>query len=235
MANASGKMAGKDDLMKIITSNPEVFKAYLNGGKEAAENILKYEDEIIQAGKAIDEDTLKAIMEGSEDALKSADEVAEILTDGSHLVTDSKGKTVGLKPNVTYKAGEFDYIYKTDDIGRLTTFETDNLQLTTRDTRLTHNPNTPGKGTTDAVDHAGHVAGDRFGGSPELDNLVSQAQNVNLSKYKTIENDWAKAIQEGKQVTVNVEIKYDADGLRPTEFNVEYTIDGTYFEQNIIN
>ena len=28
-------------------------------------------------------------------------------------------------------------------------------------------------------DHAGHIFGDLFGGSPELDNLVSQAKDVN--------------------------------------------------------
>lgn len=48
-------------------------------------------------------------------------------------------------------------------------------------------------------DHAGHLFGDRFGGSPELDNLVSQAQKVNLSEYKVLENKWAKALGEGSQ------------------------------------
>ena len=79
------------------------------------------------------------------------------------------------------------------------------------------------------------MAGDRFGGSPELDNLVSQSQNVNLSQYKKIENEWAKAIGEGKEVTVNVEVKYDGEGLRPVEFIVEYTIDGDFFSQIILN
>ena len=79
------------------------------------------------------------------------------------------------------------------------------------------------------------MAGDRFGCSPELDNLVYQSQKVNLSQYKKIENQWAKAISEGKEVTVNVDIKYDGDGLRPIEFNVEYTIDGDFFSQIILN
>lgn len=39
---------------------------------------------------------------------------------------------------------------------------------------------------------------DRFGGSPNLDNIVSQSKDVNLSQYKKIENQWAKAISEGK-------------------------------------
>ncbi|GAA0086285.1 hypothetical protein UT300007_27240 [Clostridium sp. CTA-7] len=117
-------------------------------------------------------------------------------------------------------------------MGRISKFETDNLKLTERESRLAHNPDTPGKL---AGDHAGHLAGDRFGGSPELDNLVSQSSNVNLSQYKKIENQCATVIKEGKQVKVNVEIKYDGDGLRPSEFNVQYEIDGKYFERDILN
>lgn len=76
---------------------------------------------------------------------------------------------------------------------------------------------------------------DRFGGSPNLDNLVSQLENVNLSQYKKIENQWADAIKNGKQVTVNVDIIYDGVNIRPAAFNVEYTIDGQYFSKYIIN
>ncbi|GAA0110428.1 hypothetical protein UT300015_35250 [Clostridium tertium] len=68
-----------------------------------------------------------------------------------------------------------------------------------------------------------------------MDNLVSQASNVNLSQYKKIENEWATAIKQGKQVKVNVEIKYDGDGLRPSKFNIKYTIDGKPFSRNILN
>ena len=78
-------------------------------------------------------------------------------------------------------------------------------------------------------------AGDRFGGSPNLDNIVSQSKDVNLSQYKKIENQWAKAISEGKKVKVDVKVKYDGNGLRPTEFNVEYTIDGDFFSERILN
>ena len=84
-------------------------------------------------------------------------------------------------------------------------------------------------------DHAGHLAGDRFGGSPEIDNLVSQSSGVNLSEYKKIENQWAKAIADGKKVTTNVEVVYDGDSLRPKLFKVRYTIDGKPYSKRIIN
>ena len=147
---------------------------------------------------------------------------------GTTEVTFRKGEqfiegTKRLKPNIEYQAGEFEYIYKTDDMGRLKEFNADELKLTERNSRLTHNPKTAGK---EAGDHAGHIAADRFGGSPDLDNLVSQSSNVNLSKYKKLENKWAKAIGEAKEVKVNVTINYNSDNLRPSGFDVQFTVDG---------
>jgi len=104
--------------------------------------------------------------------------------------------------------------------------------LTTREKRLPHNPNTSGK---QPGDHAGHLAGDRFGGSPELDNLVSQLSEVNLSTYKKIENQWDNALRNGKQVTVDINVNYDGAHLRPVSFEVEYTIDGIYKEITLKN
>ncbi|SDZ50531.1 Predicted ribonuclease, toxin component of the YeeF-YezG toxin-antitoxin module [Evansella caseinilytica] len=141
-----------------------------------------------------------------------------VIRDGSHMSTDG-----ALKPNVKYKAGEYEYLYETDNMGRLKEFNADDLKLTERDCRLPHKSNTPGKETGD---HAGHLAGDRFGGSPDLDNLVSQSSNVNLSKYKKLENQWATAIKEGKKVSVNVKVNYDGTGLRPTSFEIKNNIDG---------
>ncbi|MFR4987279.1 MAG: DNA/RNA non-specific endonuclease [Lachnospirales bacterium] len=140
-----------------------------------------------------------------------------IIKDGTHL---EEGK---LKPNIKYKVGEYDYIYETDSKGRICKFETDNLQLTKREERLKHDPNTPGK---IEGDHAGHLAGDRFGGSSEIDNLVSQTSKNNLSDYKKLENKWAKAIKENKKVEVNISIEYNKDDLRPSKFIIDYYIDG---------
>jgi len=150
-----------------------------------------------------------------------------IIKDGSHF--DQKGK---LKPNVTYQAGEFEYIYQTDHLGRLKTWEAQELQLTKRSDRLHHNPNTPGKLSGD---HAGHLAGDRFGGSPKLDNLVSQLSGVNLSNYKILENEWANALMEKKRVTVNVDIQYKGNSLRPDHFVIQYEIDGIKKVEKIYN
>ena len=141
-------------------------------------------------------------------------------------------KTGKLKSSIKYQTGEFNYNYETDELGRISNWNTENLQLTQREKRLNHVAKTPGKLKGD---HAGHLAGDRFGGSPKLDNMVSQSQHVNLSDYRKIGNVWAQAIKQGKEVAVNVEVRYDKNGLRPTEFIVEYIIDGDATIQNIFN
>jgi hypothetical protein len=157
--------------------------------------------------------------------------------DEAKLFTDTPFIKKGeLQPNIRYKTGEFDYFYETDDLGRISKCETEKLQPTNRGKgeRLDHDPNTPGKLEGD---HAGHLFADRFGGSPEIDNLVSQLSGVNLSSYKTIENKWAKALKKTppETVTVNIEIIYENDSLRPSKFNIEYTINGKPFSQIIKN
>lgn len=138
----------------------------------------------------------------------------------------TNGRKNRLKPDIRYKTGEYEYFYETDSTGRIVKFETENLQLTKREDRLSHSRNTPGK--IKGQDHAGHLAGDRFGGSPKIDNLVSQLSDVNLKQYKKIEDEWATALKEvpPKEVTVYVEIIYDENNMRPEKFIVNYTIDG---------
>lgn len=128
-----------------------------------------------------------------------------------------------LKKNHSYTAGEHNYRYRTDANGRIDRVQADNLYLTNREKRLRHDPDTPGKLPGD---HAGHLIGDRFGGSPEIDNLVSQLSTHNLSTFKKLEDEWAAALKAGGTVT-NVEIRI-RNGVagRPTRFEVWSVIDG---------
>lgn len=190
------------------------------------ERILENIEASRRAREASDFDQYLAREKAVLEKLNFAD-VDKILRDGSHF--DELGN---LKSGVKYQTGEFEYHYRTDEVGRLMEWNAEELQLTNRERRLLHNPNTPGKLKDD---HAGHLAGDRFGGSPEIDNLVSQLSEVNLSDYKKLENSWAKALKEGKDVSVNVKINYSGDGLRPSSFEVSYSIDGDFIKHIISN
>ena len=214
-------------------------KAAAEFSDDASQALTKHGDEVSQALKETGEQSGKrASAEFGGEASANTNEGRggldnkivnsdKIIRDGSHF--DELGN---LKPNVKYQSGEFEYLYQTDDIGRVTEWDAPKLNMTERNTRLSHNSNTPGKLPGD---HAGHLAGDRFGGSPEIDNLVSQLSGVNLSDYKKLENQWAKALKAGKDVSVNVKVNYAGGSLRPDSFEVGYSIDGDYTKQIIKN
>ena len=75
-------------------------------------------------------------------------------------------------------------------------------------------------------DEDGSMIARIFGGSGELDNLVTMDKIVNRSDYRIMENQWKNAVQESKEVKVMIDVVYDGANKRPKEFNVHYIIDG---------
>ena len=151
----------------------------------------------------------------------------DVIRDGSHM---SNGK---LQPHVKYQSGEFEYIYQTDGLARVYHVKASELRLTERVKRLSHKRNTPGK--RKGTDHAGHLIGDLFGGSPELDNLVSQLARVNQSEYRRIEIQWEKALRRNQHVSVDIEVLYQGSDMRPSGFQVEYIINGDFYRERFGN
>ncbi|MBN8209863.1 DNA/RNA non-specific endonuclease [Bacillus sp. NTK071] len=174
----------------------------------------------------------KGSTEGSNKTITGTSGIKTLVKSGEQFTNGRKNR---LKSHIRYITGEYDYIYETDNAGRIVSFATENLQLTSRTERLSHSKNTLGK--VKGQDHAGHLAGDRFGGSPKIDNLVSQLSEVNLIQYKKIEEEWATALKEvpPKKVTTDVEIIYDGNDVRPQKFIVNYTIDGEWYFKIIKN
>ena len=132
-----------------------------------------------------------------------------------------------LKSNVKYYTGEYNYLYETDSRGRINRFFAEKLQLTARDKRLRHDPNTPGKMT---YDDAGHLIGDRFGGAATIANLISQLRNVNRGDYRVMEDHLESVIQNGGTVEMEGRIIYNETNLRPEGIFIELTIDGKSIE-----
>ncbi|MBQ6251429.1 polymorphic toxin-type HINT domain-containing protein [Ruminococcus sp.] len=138
-----------------------------------------------------------------------------------------------LKPNTEYTTGEYDYTYKTNADGYIESVHADELHMKNHEGRLHHNSNTPGK---ISGDHAGHLIADQFGGSPQLDNLVSQNGFLNTHEYRAMEREWANALKNGTPVTnVDIKVNYASGSSRPTSFNVSYQIDGIRNTLQFIN
>ena len=152
--------------------------------------------------------------------------------DNSVIISDGTQLNKGiLKPNCSYVAGENNYIYKTDELGRQCG-ATACLQLKKHDKRK-GNVGKPADKLPG--DEAGHLFADMFGGSRFLDNLVAQSFNVNRSEYRKMENVWQRALKDGKSVYADIDLNYEGNSFRPTSFDITYYIDGEYTMLRIYN
>ncbi len=153
--------------------------------------------------------------------------------DGKLLYYDDNGKLyrIGndLLPNSEYEING--YKYQTDDQGRIISAE-GTLHLKDREGRLPIKDSIEdiGKGDQKEGDDRGHLIGDQFDGSNGLENMIPQDANINRNDFKNFENELAKNVKEGKEVTVKIEPVYEGDSKRPSAIIVTYTIDG---EENI--
>jgi len=222
----------RNQYMRDSESNLQVTNAVLTGDglttAEKREALLGLRNELTQ---------LQNNLLNAEQGIRGGGNALVLKVDNANEMTkeytDNPYNEDGtLKPNVEYTTGEYDYCYETDNQSRITSFRTDDLQLTERENRLPHNGQTPDKGK---LDDAGHLIGDRFGGSSELDNLVSQDSHINRGEYKAMENEWATALQNGCTVQVAGDVSYDGDSHRPTSFDVFYAIDDEVYERSFLN
>lgn len=143
------------------------------------------------------------------------------------------GTRTTVKPDVVYTSGkgarnahgrEIKYVYTTDSQGRVTSAHARPLELPAQNTRSRHYANTPGKRPGD---DAGHLIADMFGGSRDLDNMVSMASDVNRKNMAALEQNWKRRMSGVPPETIDVDVKvlYGADG-RPIGFRVFEIVDG---------
>ena len=76
------------------------------------------------------------------------------------------------------------------------------------------------------TDDGGHSIAGRFNGPTDAFNHFAQDSNFNRGRYRTLEDMWARAKQEGKKVYVIVTPTYDGSSLRPNAIGVWFTIAG---------
>ena len=129
----------------------------------------------------------------------------------------------GLRKNVSYRAGEGNYKYTTDRLGRIDSFYAKKIKITERPVRNHQWREIPGK---TIKDDSGHLIADRLGGSEELKNLVAQNKNVNRGAYKSMENKVFNQAKAGKDVSMRGRVQYRGDSMRPDSIGVNTVADG---------
>lgn len=127
------------------------------------------------------------------------------------------------------------YKYATDGSGRISNVK-GKLQLG-EGTRNPYAQKTVGGAERLPTDDGGHLIGNQFNGSGQIDNLVPQNSGINRSggEWYKMEQNWANALKEGSDVKVDISNIYQGTSVRPSSFKVDYWIDGQKFTKVVNN
>ncbi|WP_414455846.1 contact-dependent inhibition toxin CdiA [Enterobacter quasiroggenkampii] len=150
-------------------------------------------------------------------------------TTGKNIVVVDSGKKGAWnkamnkpEPNTIYKV-DGDKTYHTDNLARPTQVEA-TLSANVKD-RNGYQQCKAGR-CGNLGDEGGHLIASIFNGPGEKLNLLPMDGNLNKGAWKSMENTWAKALSEGKDVKVNIQPSYTGNSVRPDKFYVEYSING---------
>lgn len=146
---------------------------------------------------------------------------------GNTYETDDNGQTYKkngeILPNIEYTVNG--NTYKTDEHGNKISCDS-TPEYTEDGSRNMKEQKESGGEERQEDDDGGHIIARILGGAEGEENLVPMRRTINRGDYKRMENEIFKALQEGKKVTMHVDIEYDGDSSRPSKIRVEYTIDG---------
>ncbi|MCL1976066.1 MAG: DNA/RNA non-specific endonuclease [Firmicutes bacterium] len=169
------------------------------------------------------------------EAVKAGEIKRTIVKYGEHFAKEGKKKV--LKPNVEY-TDEYGYTYMTDEKGRIVSVK-GKLILKPEEEKGRRKESAQLKVVKEhgikGVDDGGHLIGNQFYGSGDIDNLVPQNSKVNRSggDWYKMEQNWANISRGGnppppppKKVEVCIKPIYTDDSGRPSKITVIYKIDG---------
>ena len=220
-----------DELGSLITKFYSKADGFIEVEYASVGRMRFQESQLIEGSDIIGQQRYKNFLEAkwveSEGSL--IDDAAETLIDGQQYAKNGRIKV--LKPDITYTSNG--YTYSTDSLGRIKT-ASGKLKLQEAP-RNDYAQSMAGRIDRLSTDQGGHLIGSRFNGSGNLDNLVPMNSNLNQGAWKTMENVWDTALAAGKEVSVNIQAVYQGVSQRPTDFIVEYFIDGVRTIKNFSN
>ena len=230
VTNEAGEQIGKalfdtsEKAFSLIDEAGNAIGKFDKNGKFIAEVISEVLD-TDNDGNGLQQVAKNALRPNSSFTTGFGDDAVECFTDATGSIYRQGNK---LLPNIKFVIGNA--TYQTDDLGRVVSVTFKNLELKPKGQGrelLNHiSIEDLGKGFELPGDQKGHIIGDRFNGSNSIANLVPMSKDLNLSKYKVIENIWAEAIEHGQVVDGTIKLLYDGISFRPSRMDVTYFIDG---------
>lgn len=167
-------------------------------------------------------------------AVRSGEHAAEHGAAEHGAATAEQKLEAHLPPNQKIEAGG--YHFETDAQGRVSRAQGQlRLEGAERPRNTTAQAAVGGKDRL-PTDAGGHLIAHRFGGPSDFVNLVPQDAKLNNQRpWKSLENAWAKELKAGKDVSVDIRPVYEGKTLRPSEFEIDYTVNGKPFSTTIAN
>ena len=214
----AGNVENGQNITVGIEKNGADVKIYKVKDSELADHRTGHvytEQEIFESAKDFDKPSTTSIVNG----------IKEVETDAGSSGNWNK-KLNNPEKSAVIKVKNTGHKYTTDADGRVTKVEGE-LNLQTRD-RNGYQQSVKCKTSKDGLpdDHGGHLIASIFDGAGEQINLLPMKSSLNLSSWKSMENTWKTALQQGKPVKVDIRPIYDGNSLRPVRFEVRYQIDG---------
>ncbi len=136
-----------------------------------------------------------------------------------------------LRPNVDYQVNG--YTFRTNANGQVDQVS-GRLELNTAD-RNGYQQRVAGRNDRLDGDQGGHLIASIFNGPGDRVNLVPMDGNLNMGRWRSLEDTLATAVREGRTVDVNINVRYPEGSARPNAFRIEYTIDGNTQVQTFRN
>lgn len=156
--------------------------------------------------------------------------------DGETYETDDSGKVYKkngeLLPNTEYTINGNKY--RTDENGNPVSCDSEPSYTEEGSRNLKEQRESGGEGRQED-DDGGHIIAKVLGGAEGAENLVPMRRTINRGDYKKMENEISKALQEGKKVTIHIDLEYNGDSSRPSKIKATYFIDGVKTEVTFDN
>lgn len=215
--------------------NPDFLKMFVRANDYASYGGNKLENFVYRKLKDGSIEVLSKNAAQSRLAIIKSGKIIEVVGD------DVNNWFLQLKPfpDMKYIINGAEYV--TDDMGRIV-----NAKAKLRSSNLSGTRYRDGnvqkqmanlKGSLDG-DHAGHLIGNQFGGSTNMVNLVPMNGKINTGAFKRLENQWKRAIENGKEVNLIIKLKYPnkpAGCERPDWIEIIFEIDGEFETELIKN
>lgn len=218
-----------DCLKELKIDNSELSQMSPEQKQILAEDIMNTVEDLLPNGATCNVEAIKAIY-GEEMMKELMPYMSEMR---SSTMVDDNGKPYmkngELLPNTSYELNGNKY--ETDSEGRKIRIEA------TAEINNTPRPSLNSR-KVEGLEHGddkGHIIAHVLGGSDTEGNLVAMDAKLNRGEYKSMELSAKRALEDGKEVKMTVEIEYEGDSKRPKSFTVTLEIDGEFTVKKFLN